>query len=344
MKLFGLFGKEKPVPFTNFRDMVRAAVRRHHPGARMENNENGFILTLDDASVACNLRNLYAAYSHAPQDRDALISAWLDSLVTAVPEHTWVEARLTLRPTLKDAEYLARARAALLRTKDPDELPYAPFAGELSIIVMRDLPGTIAAVTRKQLESWGVTFDQALSEALNNMNMLNFPPVVNSLHAGGLAKKEASDQDLVGLVFRGDHLTATWLVLERFRDHIGQRLRGDYVVFVPARNQLTAIRADELGLITSVQQANRGYQSQPHALTGQCFHVSVATLGGAVTVYQPGRLGDTLAPSSPFAAGGLAQQPAAPPPPTPVFTSTYRPPPRDLNSWWGLSEPTDTEE
>ena len=58
------------------------------------------------------------------------------------------------------------------------------------------------------------------------------------------------------MVIEGDHLSATWLIIERFRDYVTQRLLGDFVVAVPNRNRLTAIRADEPGLIGQIQQSS----------------------------------------------------------------------------------------
>src|SRR5579871_2796511 len=244
MKLFGLtIGKEKPVSFPEFRDIVRLAVRRSEPSARVENNETGLNLTLQGKPTqACNLRNLYLDYSRTPKNRELLIKRWIDTLLTDVPEHGWFDAQITLRPTLKNADYVNQARRTMQKADPPDDLPFEPFVGELGVIVMRDLPGTAVAVTQTQLDAWGVTFQEAMRAGINNMNMLSFPNVTSSLTAGG-GKKE--NQEEVGLVMEGDHLTATWLIIERFRDYITQRLLGDYVVMVPVRNRLVAIRADE---------------------------------------------------------------------------------------------------
>jgi hypothetical protein len=350
MKLFSLLGKQKPVSFPQFRDVVRLAVRRHDSSLRIQDTENGFILTSDQLPIACNLRNLYAAYSSAPGSRDALIKEWLNSLVMTPPIQGWHEARPILRPMLKDGEYLAYARQQMLKSPDPDSLPSRLFAGELSVIVVRDLPGTAVAVTQKQLEEWGVTFEQARDEALSNMGLLNFPPIVNTLLAGGSSSRNLADQPAVGLVFQGDHLTATWLMLERFRDYVGQRLHGDYVVFVPNRSRLIAIRADEPGLITTTKQANRSYRNQAHALTGQCYYVSAATTGGVVSVHQEVRLEDSLPPTGRLNPGDLpphlqTQMPPQTAPEVGLGTAPHpKPAARPLNEWWILNEPTDSEE
>ncbi len=344
MKLFGIsLGKEKAVTFNEFRDMVRLAVRRTHPGARIEARDDGFILYREgEAPVVGNIKQLYHNYYKNPGDKDALIGAWIGSLTFETPQHTWMEAANTLRPTLKNTSFVEAANKSL--GKQEDSLPSQPFLGDLHVIVMRDLPGTAVAVTQKMMDDWGVTLQQCVTEAMGNLGIQSFPDVSNAMTTGG-GKKGIMGEE-VGLDFKGDHLTATWLISERFRDFVGQRLQGDYIVSVPNRGRLTAVRADEPGLIASVQQTARNYGNQPYPLTGMLFHVSAATTGGQVTVFQPGAAGapTTLDANSQFAA---SRQPAAPPSvgnmasglaplPTPAQ-------PKGLNEWYGLSESTSDE-
>ena len=350
MKLFGLnIGKEKPVSFAEFRDIVRLAVRRSEPSAKVENNETGLNLTLEGKPTqACNLRNLYLEYTRTPKDKEGIVKRWIDALLVDVPEHGWLDAQITLRPTLKNADYVNMASRQMQKNPTPDDLPHEPFVGELSAIVMRDLPGTAVAVTKLQLEEWGVTFEEAMRAAINNMNMMSFPNVTNSLTAGG-GKRE--NQEEVGLVMEGDHLTATWLLIERFRDYMTQRLLGDYIVMVPVRNRLVAIRADEPGLIAQLQQTNRNFALQAHTLTSQIYHVSGSQTGGIVTVHNPGLNVEktVLDPNSMFAKGNSAALPtggiqphmpgAAPTPGRPHIKAG----PVDLSAWGGLSESTEDD-
>ncbi|MCW3099653.1 MAG: hypothetical protein JWL77_5271, partial [Chthonomonadaceae bacterium] len=333
-------GQEKVVPFPEFRDMVRLAVRRSLPGAKIESTEVGFnIVQANKAPTSCNLRSLYLDYSRKPGDRERLINRWVSSLTMEVPDHTWVEAMMTLRPTLKPAEYLASAHRAMQRNTPPDSLPYAPFAGELSVIIMRELPGTVVGVTQSTLESWSVTYAEALKQAMNNMNMSPLPPVANALKAGGGGGRKKDQGEEVGLVFEGDHLTATWIIMERFRDYAIQRLQGDIVFSLPTRNRLVAIRADEPGLIQQIISSGRSAINQTHALTNQLFHVSAATTGGLVSVYQQGAGGAIqtggMDPNSVFAHGGQAVTASSTPP-----EAYRRAAPVDLSSFGGLSEST----
>lgn len=335
MKIFGLtIGKDRAVPFLEFRDLVRLRVRRHVHGAQFENRDYGFVLNLEGKPpTTCNLRNLYADYQKSPKDVEFIIQKWIDSLVVDIPDHSWTEAIMTLRPTLKNVDYLAHAQRQMQKNDPPDSLPSSPFAGELSVIVMRELPGTVVAVTQSNLESWNVTFEEAIRKAIDNMNMLPFPPIVNSLNSATTIKGAAREE--VGLVLEGDHLTASWLVVPRFRDYVAQRLQGDYVVYVGTRSRLTAVRSDESMVISQVQVTTRGLSGQMHSLTSQGFLVSSSTTGGAVSVYNPNsaQRSDALSQDSQFARRS-DPLPAAP-------AANRRPGAVDFSSWGGLAESTD---
>lgn len=309
MKLFGLFGKDKPATFAQFRDHVRVAAANHYPGSQFKPTDTGFILTIDGKAIGCNLRNLYAEYCKTPGDRDALVNSWLASINPEVPEHTWSQARATLRPVLKNNDYIAMARTQMLKSTVPSHLPAMPFVGNLSAIVMRDLGTSLEGVTEKELMDWDVGFDEVMQEAVNNMNMRSFPPIANAFSASGSVIKADTTVE-VGLTFSGDHLTASWLIMERLRDFISMRLESDYVVAVPSRTQLIAVRSDEPGLINSIRLSNRNIANQPYALTDQLFHVDASHTGGTVSLYQQEHV--ALDPHSVF-----AQKSGPEPPPVP---------------------------
>ncbi len=184
MKLFGIsLGKEKAVTFNEFRDQVRLAVRRAHPGARIEAKDDGFVLYREgEAPVVGNIKQLYHNYYKNPGDRDALIGGWIASLTFETPQHSWMEAANTLRPTLKNTTFVDAANKSL--GKQEDSLPSKPFLGDLHVIVMRDLPGTAVAVTQKMMDDWGVTLPQCVTEAMSNLGVQSFPDVSNAMTTG----------------------------------------------------------------------------------------------------------------------------------------------------------------
>ncbi|MBC7529635.1 MAG: hypothetical protein H7308_19075 [Chthonomonadaceae bacterium] len=335
MNLFGMFGKGKVVSFPEFREVVRGAVRKAEPTARMEPTEKGFHLRMDGKPVmTCNLQNLYNQYSREPGARDALIQNWLDTLIVDIPDHTWGEAQTTLRPMLKTIGFVESARRGLAKLEEPDDLPSEPFAGDLHAIVMREVSGTLTAVTRNQLEKWGIGFDEVTKKAMLNMGMLAYPICVNDMTTGG--DRRGNGASTVGLVFEQDFLTASWLLADRFRDHLSMRLQRDYIVAVPNRGRLIAVRSDEPGLIATVLSSNKNIIKQAYPLTSQCYHISAASTGGTVTVYKGNPL-DTLNRGSVFAGDGLSPAGGAP-------AGFERHKPVDLSQWSGIMESTDEGE
>lgn len=288
MKLFGIdVGKEPPMEFGEFRDYVRQVIRRAQPEIQLENREFGFMLLRDGRPPEmCNLRSLYSEVKRTPHARNTLVEKFVRSLSPEIPVHTWAEAQPTLRPVVKNGAYLENARALLRKSGGGDVLPHAPFAGDLSVIVMREVGGSAVAATGAMLEGWGVSFEQTMRRALDNLNMQSFPPISSPLVPARCGDRGAPGEE-IGLIFDGDHLTASWVLIPRFRDYLSQRLQGDYVVHVPTRKRLTAVRADEPELISQVQALNRHAAGQQPWLTAQGYHVSGVRTGGLVTVYAP---------------------------------------------------------
>ena len=136
MKLPRLFKREKAVPFPQFRDLVRAEARQTHAGCTTEINDTGFVLNISGKPINCNLRQLYMDYMKTPRDKDKLIGNYLISYATEVPELGWMDARLTLRPMLKDVTTLELGQKEIARAKSDDVLVYEPFVGDLHVQVV----------------------------------------------------------------------------------------------------------------------------------------------------------------------------------------------------------------
>lgn len=348
MKLFG-FLKPKAEPFPKFRDYVRQIVRQNEPTAKFDNNDNGFILTLKKVPIACNLKNLYATYSQDPRQRDSIVKQWIDTLIMEVPEQSWHEALSSLRPMLKTHEYVKLANGQMSKANADDVLSARPFIGDLAVIISREYGGTLTAVTDRQLVQWGVSLDEAMRQALNNMSVMGFPGAMTEMRSQGtMVRGGAGAGDVVGLVFEYDHLTATWFALERFRDHIGMKLHHDFVVAVPYRSRLVAVRADEPGLVASVLQSARSSRNVSYALTSQCYHVDVSSTGGKVTIYTGKHKGEGISDSDMFGTGSMGgtlqsiTNAAALNAPALGSGGSRNAPLVDFTQW-GLNEPTDDQ-
>lgn len=278
MKLFGVqVGKPKALTFEEFRDSMRLHARRLYAGCTLENGENGFTLTISGRTETCNIRGVYASYCKNPGDLEKIAKQYLESLQVENPVHSWQDAMPLLRPSIRSAAFLEAAARSLARQKEPDSLPSIPFAGDLHVISVVEFKSRLWAVTQNGLDQWGVDIQEVLRTAHNNMSMLSFPTPNSTFTAAG-GKEE------LGLTFEGDHLTATWIVMDRFRDYLGQRLQGNYVISACSRSKLTAVRADETGLVATLRNQGRNFQSLPYPLTGQLFKIDMDVTGGSVAV------------------------------------------------------------
>lgn len=298
MKLFGVqIGKEKVYTFQDFREAVRTTAKHLHPGAIFTISENGFTLTIEGRTQTCNLRGVYANYIKQPHLRDHLISSYLETLSAEAPSHSWYEASPLLRPSLRSKGFIQLAEKSLLKQQEPDSLPTTAFLGDLNVIVVSEWQGRIWAITQNILNGWGITVEEAMEQAMNNMGITAFPDVVNVYHSSDPLTKNQE----VGLIVEGNHQTATWILFDRFRDYIGRRLQGSFIVSVPNRGRLVAIKEEQTALIANVQSSYRNYQSLPYPLTSQLYHVDITSTGGSVSIYDPVRgRGETVSSDNLF--------------------------------------------
>jgi len=121
--------------------MVRLTVPRKVANAQVENRDYVCSSVEGKPPTTCNLRTLYSEYVKSPKDKETMFRAGLTRWCGCAGSHL-TEAQMTLRPTLKNADYLAHAHKQMQKNT-ADSLPYSPFVGEISVIVMRDLPGTM---------------------------------------------------------------------------------------------------------------------------------------------------------------------------------------------------------
>ncbi|WP_321787907.1 hypothetical protein [Paraburkholderia sp. J94] len=198
-----------------------------------------------------NLSNMYRDYSNAaPQDREASLRRMAAGMMHQDLPATLAEARAKLRPVIRSAT----ERGVLdLQThghaKRPD-IAFRALCGNLEIGIACDSEFNVMRLGDAQLAKWGVSFDEALAIAIDNL-------------------REASSQPWLALqngVFLsqfGDFYDASRLLLTDLLYR--QAISGAPVVMAPNRTVLllTGDRS-EAGLQTLVELAEQAYtQSRP---------------------------------------------------------------------------------
>jgi len=159
-------------------DTVRALRARGLADIRVDLARAEIRATQDGGAVLLNLGNLHAGWRRVPRrERAAVLERFLASLDQAGrspgKDTPWAEARVRLLPVLRSASTLGLS--ALARgdaTPGVRDVPSRPFAGAVVIVLVRDMPDSMAYVTQDLLDAWQVGFDEALAAALDNLREL----------------------------------------------------------------------------------------------------------------------------------------------------------------------------
>ena len=120
------------------------------------------------------LGRLWPQWQAAPRrQRPGLLHDYLHGLLTtgqALPTD-YASARPHLRPVLRTREQLAAALqcAAAQVPQARQALVHRPWQGDLSVAMVIDQPTTMAYVQQSLLDAWGVPWEQAWDDALDNL-------------------------------------------------------------------------------------------------------------------------------------------------------------------------------
>lgn len=145
-----------------------------HPG---ELDLEAFSLRFTDGAVAY-LGNRFGAFSTSddPGEREAMLADIAEGIIDIqarprAPE-TWEEAAPHLRVRLRPKTFssVTKLRFALEGFEGPfPEGPSVPVSADLLLELVLDMPRSIMSLAEDQLEDWGVTPEDALAMAVENL-------------------------------------------------------------------------------------------------------------------------------------------------------------------------------
>lgn len=132
------------------------------------------------------LGRVYEEYVRAPSsDRPKVIDNFLSALSNGnedVIPSSYELARPNLLPILRDSVDVAVAELAVRRASaiDGSEFKSSAMSGGLLVGTLMqglafDTPHAINRIAASQLETWGVSFETAMSDAIDNLRLLNHP-------------------------------------------------------------------------------------------------------------------------------------------------------------------------
>ena len=190
---------------------------------------------LNGGQMRLFLGNLLHDLQHARRaERPAVLRRFLDGVLApgaSIPA-TYAEARPLLMPVVRSRGDMGIVELSTVAAAGPADTAFRPatkpLAGDLVIALVCDQPTAMAYVNEGELPKWGVTFDQALADALDNLRSL-------PEHGGW--------QQMAGGVWSGewgDAYDSSRILLPDLIHRVGVR---DPVVVVPFRNALMVTNA-----------------------------------------------------------------------------------------------------
>ena len=227
---------------------VKRQLRGHAvDGLKVDLSRAEMSFRLNGGEMRLYLGNLLHDLQRAPRaERPTVLRRFLDGMLApeAAMPATYAEARTMLMPVVRRSGdigivSLSTREATAGKAGDAFRPVTKPLVGDLVIALVCDRPTSMAYVNEGELPQWGVSFDAALADALDNLRGL-------SEHGGW---QQMADGVWAGEW--GDSYDSSRLLLPDLIHRVGVR---DPVAVVPFRNALMLTSAgNEAGLARMAQ-------------------------------------------------------------------------------------------
>lgn len=210
----------------------------------------------DESGPRFFLDNAYQDYCLASlRQRRAVLAGYFDfQAVAAQMPARYEDARTNLLPKLRERFFReCLDLSARIEGGTPLRNPSRPLTDEFVVELVWDQPLTVAVVNEATLSSWGVSFEQALDDARNNLWALSKGRF--EVLRPGLYVSAWQDTHDASRVFLHD---LVW--------HL--EVAGDHVAFAPNRNRLIVTGSDDAaGLMAAAALAQADLQ-EPRPMSG----------------------------------------------------------------------------
>ncbi len=232
---------DKPPSKDRFAQQVIDAIRKAGEKDEIRYDREEFRLTGEgEGRHICNLENIYREYCGANQQiRRILMRNFVRSWFAhekGVPD-TFEDVNPDLLPVVRARGYY-EVTALQLKAQGMNDTgcPYRPVAEHLAVGLGYDLPESIVQIRQDNLTTWGVTFEQALEAACENLRGVSSQGLQEA--APGVWRSP----------WRDNYDAARLMLLDMIRSY---PVEGDPVVMTPNRDTLLLTGSDdEVGLVT----------------------------------------------------------------------------------------------
>jgi uncharacterized protein YtpQ (UPF0354 family) len=209
------------------------------------------------------LNNAYREYCSLPAEHRAqavhrFVRGWLQANKPAPEEYDDISPDIL--PAVRSRSFFEAARLRmLLGGSDDTFLPYQTLGDDLGLGLVYDMPDSMKPISNRELDSWGVTFYEALEAARDNLRQVA-PQIIGPQEGPGTYVFTTNDgYDSSRLILLD--------LIHQFEVH------GDYIAMAPGREMLIVTGSeDQAGLEAMVALANKAFE-QPRTVSGAALRL-----------------------------------------------------------------------
>lgn len=215
------------------------------------------VVTIRGTKVTLSLDNVAVVCKDEPNRCDATIDRLVESLATIErtakpPVASELRVVVHSRKTVEDYRKSLAPEAAA----GADRLVTFPFLGDMTTVLVRDLPDGLAWVNRSELGAMDLDAERARAAG-----MANLEAAVRTLPA----------EPVTAGVFRiraGDSYEAARVLLPKLWDGLAKQVRGDLVVVAPTRDVVFAAGSGDPPALAAMEAlAKKAFDTGPYALS-----------------------------------------------------------------------------
>lgn len=248
----------RPMTQDRFARLLMKRVRESGDTRPVEYVRDSFELRREDGGRMF-LGNLYAQYQRsAKEQHEGLIRSFLTTWHTAGFEtpDDFDDVRADLLPALRSRMYLVNTEEMFRESGQDSDMPYQVIGEHLAATLVYDLPQSMMTVNADQLETWGVTFYEAMEVAKRNLT------------------ETTTEYAQLGSMYAlavGDAYDATRLLLTETIEQM--EVPGDTLAAVPNRERLYVCGSeDEEGLLLLSKAVEQDLNHE-RSITGVLFRL-----------------------------------------------------------------------
>lgn len=227
--------------------------------------EGEFALKVGDGKSTIFLSNVYSNYCSVPRNRRSVVLAEFVGGAAAIPSlpeipSEFAAAKPSLMPTIRDAAYFNLTQ--LMDRKDGKDRPGSevvtkPLVGGLVVALAYDSERNITSINRENFEKWGVSLEEALAAAKDNLWERTDPSLMAG--AGGVYWSQW-----------GDSYDSSRLLLPELIYRLS--VDGDPVAFAPNRNELWVTGTNNgAGLAAILKEGGESHFDRGHPLSPDLY-------------------------------------------------------------------------